>query len=761
MKRLFIAEKPALGQIIADALGGGTKKGGFIECAGGDVVTWCIGHILELCPPESYNPAYAKWNVADLPMQLRPFRLQPSAKTKSQFDVVKSLIVQAELVVHAGDPDDEGQLLVDEVIEYCGFNGPVKRVLINDLNTAAAAKALSKLRDNNDFRGLYQKAIARSVGDFLYGMNMTRAYSLAAQANGGQGVLSVGRVQTPILGLIVNRYLAFKSHKEAFFYSIKAQLKTDRGPFKAKFVVTDDCPVDDNKRITDLNFATAIAVSTSNKPAVAKTVKLADKDVSAPLPFSLLNLQAKMSKEHGLNAAKTLEITQSLREKHRAITYNRSDCCYLSSDQFNEAPATIAALSSALPEFGALGGFINPGRKGRAFNDEKITAHTAIIPTTTQADLSRMSKDEVTVYKAIALQYLAQFMEPKRLKTVSVEIGIGSHSFSAAASAVVHPGWSAAFTSLGVSSAEDDSGADEDDGESSYDVLSVLKDGAALVSLETLVSKEKTKPLPLYTEATLLKDLQRVAKYITDPHIKKLLIERDNGKDGEQGGIGTPATRSTMLEKLKERGFYVEEKKKIVPTELGISFIQNLPEIATSPNMTALWHEQQMMIEKSEISVDDFLSALESFIDEQIKAIDMSSLTGNSWPCECGGVFKRRKSATGFFWGCSNYPTCKKTANDKNGKPDFSISEPFSCVCPKCNGEVRETPKAFNCKSCDFRVWSIIADKKLTENQVKTLLQKGKTGVIKGFKSKAGKAFDAILVLNRDSWQVNFEFQNK
>lgn len=353
--RLFIAEKKGLGEVIALALGNGVNRGGYIEC-GTDVVTWGSGHLLELVKPESHNPAYEKWNEADLPLKLRPHRYQPIERTAGQFKTVAALIEKASEIVHAGDPDAEGQLLIDEILTYTGTKKPVKRVLINDLNTEKARQALTQLRDNSEFYGLSQSALARSVGDQLFGFNMTRGYTLAARKKGGKDVLSVGRVQTPILGLIVHRYEAFKNHAAAFYYAVSAGFmingfdltRCDGGEIPARFSVPDDAPTDDKKRIIDKHYADNIASTTQHQPATVTQAQTEPKASPAPLPFSLLDLQVHMSREHGLPAEKTLAVTQSLRDNFKAITYNRSDCRYLNNEQFNDAPQTIAAVSAAL-----------------------------------------------------------------------------------------------------------------------------------------------------------------------------------------------------------------------------------------------------------------------------------------------------------------------------------------------------------------------------------------------------------------------------
>lgn len=705
--RVFIAEKPALGKVIAEALGGGRNKGGYIEC-GSDIVTWCIGHLLALAGPEVHNPGYAKWNAEDLPLKLRPEKYLPIPATEDQLKVVGEWIGKATEIVHAGDPDDEGQLLVDEVLLFYGNRSPVKRVLINDLNANAARKALTNLRDNSEFYGLSQKALGRSIGDQLYGFNMTRAYTLAAQAKGIKGVLSVGRVQTVILGLIVNRYLANRSHAAAYFYSLAANLKFGENGIGARLVVPSDAPVDEKGRIIDESFADAVASACRQAAAVVISVKVPEKVTSAPLPFSLLDLQVHISKEHGIDAEKTLAITQSLREKHKAITYNRSDCSYLSDEQFAEAPDTLTVLAQALPDLSGVFAEVDPQRKSRAFNDSKVSAHTAIIPTGSKFDLAQLTADEQKVYLAIVKRYLAQFLPEKRHLAAEVCFDVAGKTFVAKSNKVTAPGWTV-LVSEDIEAEED--GDEEDQVESRFDVLSVLNPGDSGLCEAVKVSKEKTRPLPLYTEATLLKDLQRVAKYVKDPRIKQLLLDRDQGKAaGENGGIGTPATRAAMLAKLQERKFYTVEKKKLVPTPLGLEFVAALPAIATTPDMTALWHEQQQKIERGELSVDAFLDELEAFIADQVKNVDVGNIQIQA------------------------------------AQPAFQVN----AKCPMCGGELAITPRVIGCRGCAFKLWPEISKKTLTSGQIETLLTKGKTGVLKGFKSVAGKPFDAALRLDAE-----------
>lgn len=706
--RVFIAEKPAVAKVIAEALGNPRSKGGYIEC-GPDIVTWCIGHLLALAPPEAHNPAYVKWNAEDLPLKLRPEKYLPIPATADQLKTVGEWIGKASEIVHAGDPDDEGQLLVDEVLLYFSNKSPVKRLLISDMNANAARKALGNIRDNSEFYGLSQKALARSIGDQLYGFNMTRAYTLAAQAKGIKGVLSVGRVQTVVLGLIVNRYLANRSHSAAYFYTLSANLAFGENTLGARFVVPPAAPVDEKNRIVDEAYANEVASACRQSPATVVSVSVPEKTTSAPLPFALLDLQIYMSREHGIDSEKTLAITQALREKYKAITYNRSDCSYLTEEQFAEAPETLGALAQVLPELESVFAIVDSGRKSRAFNDSKISAHTAIIPTAAKFDVEQLTGDEQKVYMAIVKRYLAQFLPEKRYLAAEVHFDVVGNTFIATATKTTVPGWTVLIAD--EVREEDDEEADEDQVESRFDVLSVLTPASAGLCADLKVLKKKTKPLPLYTEPTLLKDLQRVSKYVLDPRIKQLLLDRDQGKAaGENGGIGTPTTRGAVLTKLRERKFYEVDKKKLIPTPLGLEFVAALPAIATTPDMTALWHEQQQQIESGELSVDAFLDELELFIADQVRNVDVGSI-------------QIQAQAAAFQ---------------------------ITALCPMCGGELAVTSKVIGCKGCTFKLWPQISGKTLTSTQLEALLTKGKTATLKGFKSQGGKgkAFDAALRLD-------------
>ena len=547
--RLFIAEKPAVAADIVKALGGSfTRHEGYFESAT-DIVSFCVGHVLEMVPPEQIDPAYAKWSLDTLPLKLYPVQLQPKASVAKQANILVKLIKRPDIkmVVHCGDPDDEGQLLVDEVLEFAGNTAPVKRALINDNTAPAVKKAITSLRDNREFRGMYLKALMRSAGDAIYGFSMSRAYSIKAKEKGYRGVISVGRVQTPVLGLIVRRWRENQSHTAAFYYTLAGNFISGTDVITARWQTSEYAPVDDKRRLIDKKWANGLANSLAGKAACVLAAAVdTGKEQAAPLPFNLVRLQQYMNQKHKLTAQQTLDITQALREKHKAITYNRSDCSYLSDEQFSEAPKVVEALK-VLSDFSVLD--TDTKRKSKAFDSKKVTAHTAIIPTINVPDLSTLSANEKAVYLAIAKFYISQFMPKKIYDEAIAEIKCGEESFKVIARKTTNIG----FTSL-TGDDKDDEG--QDDNSMAFDVLSRLRTSETLTCRDIDISEQKTKPQPLFTEASLLAALVRVADFVSDTRIKQLLKEKDKDKKDEHGGIGTPATRAAIIETLKKESLY-------------------------------------------------------------------------------------------------------------------------------------------------------------------------------------------------------------
>lgn len=677
MQRLFIAEKPELAKAIVEGLGGGTRCDNFYVC-GSDTVTWCIGHMLELYDPEDYDSRFKTWSLDDLPIHHWPVKYKVKKNTKEQFKTIKTLMDEADVIVHAGDPDPEGQLIVDEILEYCGNKKPVKRFMTNDNNKKIVQRALANLKDNKDYYSLYQSALARNVGDQSYGYNMTRAYTVAAQKAGFEGVLSVGRVQTPILGLVVNRDRANANHEKQFYFDVIATFQFSNHTFPAKYQPADDAPVDDKKRITDKSFAKNIAQQCVGKDAKIENLDSEIKKASPPLPYNMLKLQADAAKHFSYKPDKVMKITQELREKHRLITYNGSDCQYLNEEQHEDAPNVLKAIAQTATEYSDLVSRAEPSIKSRAFNNKNVSAHHAIIPTEATVDLSEISEPLRKVYLLIAKAYIAQFYPKQEYRDTTVAIECSDHKFSVRSKTVTKEGWRVLYKK-----SQNDEGQDDDSIEFDLSQLSQSEPGHCD---DINVEDKETKPLALYTMQTLLLDLTRVAKYVKDPAIKKLLVDKDKDTKGEHGGIGTSRTRDIHLKNLFDRGFLADKGKKIVSTDLGKQFFDALPEVATRPDMTALWHEQQSRIEKGNNTTENFIAELASFIGEQVDTVKSDGLNIEVETFDCpkceAGILKKRKGKNGVFWACNNYPECTSTLPNKAGKPDYKSLETHPC--PSC-----------------------------------------------------------------------------
>lgn len=718
---LTIAEKPELAEIIAKAFGGEEKKSGYWQCDNNNVVTWCFGHMLVLTPPDKVNPSYKSWVMSDLPMDLtavsHEVKTTENGYVERQYKIITDLLKKSDSLIHAGDPDDEGELLVREILWKENYKKPVKRLLLNDMNVNAAKKALAKLQDGNSekFQRLALKALARAKGDQIFGLNMTRFYTLLSRENGGNGKLTCGRVQTPMLGLIVNRYENFKNHVKSYYYDLHSSHSLLKS---VSFKLIPDEKFSVEGKVISEEVAEGIKLACLNKPSSVVVSKVEDKEKAPPLPFDLLGLQTYMLKDK-IDGDETLEITQTLRSsKYGAISYNRSDCQYLSSDQFDEAPATLEALKKYI-DGGVLGAVINNSgfditRKGNAFNDKNITAHTGIIPTAEPSNLHLLNDKEKKVYDAIVLRYLLQFMENKKYQSAKVVIECEGYRFGSGATKSVSPGWTA------LEADESESEGDDDETLTAFDSLRSVKEGDSGTCESVSIEKKETKPLPLYTMKTFLEDLRRVSRYVTDPRIKELLLSKDKGSKTERGGIGTPATRTTIIKNLETTGYFAIDGGKLIPTQKGLDFIRNLPKAVTAPDMTALWHEQQSMILEGELELGDFITNINSTVKELMN------------PEHSQGIITAAKV-----------------------QAERELGE-----CPCCASPMKLSPKVFVCQSegCGFKIWRTIGQKNLTDNQMELLMNAGKTRLIKGFKSKEGKPFDAMLVIDKQAKRVKYEF---
>ncbi len=596
--RLFIAEKPSLARAIADVLPKPHRRGdGYIACGNDQVVTWCVGHLLEQAQPDSYDSRYARWNLADLPIIPEKWRLQPRPSVAKQLKVIEGLLQQASVVVHAGDPDREGQLLVDEVLDYLHLPAEkrqqVQRCLINDLNPAAVERAVSRLRENREFIPLCVSALARARADWLYGINMTRAWTLLGRNAGYDGVLSVGRVQTPVLGLVVRRDEEIENFVPKDYFEVKAHIVTPKEErFVASWIPSDACEPwqDDEGRLLHRPLADHVLERINGKPAWVTGYNDKRESETAPLPFSLSSLQIEAAKRFGLSAQTVLDCCQRLYETHKLITYPRSDSRYLPDEHFAGRHAVLNAIQAHQPDVSLPADF-NADQKNRCWDDKKVDAHHAIVPTA-RASKVNLSDNEANIYALIARQYLMQFCPDAVFSKCVIDLDIGGGKFVAKARFLAEAGWRALL------------GSKERDEENDGTPLPVVSKGDELLCERGEVLAKQTQPPRPFTDATLLSAMTGIARFVQDKELKKVLRATD--------GLGTEATRAGIIELLFRRTFLVKKGRYIHSTEAGRALIHALPEMAARPDMTAHWESTLTRISEKACRYDEFMQPLVS-----------------------------------------------------------------------------------------------------------------------------------------------------
>lgn len=630
---LYIAEKPSLGRAIAAALPKPQKKhDGYIQLPNGDCVTWCIGHLLELAEPQDYDASYKQWNLAHLPIIPSDWQWNAKTGTKKQLGVVRKLLKQADRIIHAGDPDREGQLLVDEVLHYTKTPKykleQTQRLLISDLTPAAVRKALGTLRSNKEFAALSRSALARSRADWLYGINLTRAYTVKGRQAGYNGVLSVGRVQTPVLGLVVNR----DKERDAFvakdYFQVIAHIKTDSFPFQAKWQPSDACTPyqDDEGRVLSRPLADNVARRITNKLGTVKQFDKQPKKQSAPLPYNLSALQIDAAKAFSMNAQKVLDVCQALYERHQMITYPRSDCRYLPNEQFSQANDIVSKLKRLELPYQQPAQLADPSVKSKAWNDKQVGAHHAIIPTQQLGAFEKLNSEERKIFELIARQYLLQFMPAYEYLATKIIVEIEGGTFSAQGVTVIKDGWKALMPRNKKEEPE----------------LPQLYVGQTIHCERGEVLAKQTTPPDAFTDATLLAAMTGINRFVTDKAIKAILKETD--------GLGTEATRAGIIELLFKRGFLQRQGKQIHATPTGKALIEALPESATVPDMTAKWEAMLNDISQNIVPYQTFMNELNQALEQLIQGACQGSMMNFAnlpkAPAKTGFKKKRRTGGT-------------------------------------------------------------------------------------------------------------------
>ena len=730
---LVIAEKPDIAKAVSKVIPGTPSwKNGYIE-QGNYCITWCYGHLLTLKDPEDYGDEYARENTPNEKLPIffdnwgtkvadkGPALLKNGSKAPDKGEQVKTigeLLKKASLVIVAGDIDDEGQLLVEELLEWHRYSGPIKRLDTGALNEASLKKAMANLMDNAPWHMKAVSARARSVADFALGINGSRFFSNTYGAN-----LSVGRVQTAALGLVVARDAQIEGHTSQKYFLLDVDVALEgNGTHQARFSPSKDDPHLVDGKILDRSYLEKLGQAVSGRKFEAEVTKEPCEE-APPLPFSISALKSYCSEKFNIPPEETLRITQSLRMNYGGlITYNRSECRYLPENMHAEAPGIIAAVQANLGAGWAFPG-LNSSIKSKAFNDKNVGVHHAIIPTAQKADISKLSEKEQIVYRAVCGFYMVQFMPNAKKERTRLTIpGKGGSEFSAVSTRLVSKGFKQVLRT-------------QDDEVSALSNVPAGKYPCVLSNPS--IQEKETKPPKRYTDSSLEEDMKNVAKYVTDPEAKRLLLLKDKESREEHGSIGTAATRSAIIQTLKKRGFLCNEGKNVISTPLGREFYKILPDEIRKPDLTAKWWAIQQEIQDGNAKPEDLyqevLAAFHRVASIQYPKIQLSNLAGAAG----------RKSIG---------------------------------TCPRCGKPIVEGKKGYGCsgyrEGCTFTIWKegqhgvykvlAASKKKLTEAMEKKLLSEGKV-LVRGLMSeRTGKTYDAYITMENTEKGVllNLSFDN-
>ncbi|MFQ9043465.1 MAG: DNA topoisomerase 3 [Roseburia faecis] len=668
---LVIAEKPSVAQSIAAVLGATQRKDGYLE--GNDyLVSWCVGHLVELAQPESYEEAWKKWSYESLPIIPQEWQHEVKSDTKAQYQILKKLMHddRVDAVVCATDAGREGELIFRLTYNMAGCRKPMKRLWISSMEESAIRDGFHNLRPGSDYDNLYHSALCRQEADWLVGINGTRLFTVLY----GGKALKVGRVQTPTLAMLVDRESKIMNFKKEAYYM-------------AHIMGNGLDAV--SEHISDKTEADRIAETCENGQALVTSVVKEEKWVAPPKLYDLTTLQRDANRLFGFTAKQTLEYTQSLYEK-KLVTYPRTDSQYLSDDMEGTAKNVIEAIfNSLLFEQNIM---FNPDIK-RILNSKKVTDHHAIIPTMEiiKQDLKAIPESEMKILSLCANRLLCATGEKHIYNSTKAVITCNNTVFKVSGKEVWENGWKEFedFFKNSYKTAEDKSDAEEEK------KLPELREGMMIAVEQTKVSEHFTQPLKHYTEDSLLSAMERAG------------VE-DMGDEVERKGLGTPATRADIIEKLVKDGFVKREKKQMIPTEDGMKLITILPDVVKSPKLTADWENELTLVSKGEVAAEQFMSGIEAMVTDLVKTYH--------------SVSDEHKAMFG---------TCKG-GQEVLGK------------CPKCGADVVKGKFGAYCTGkCGMNVGKALGVT-LSDTQVKSLLQ-GKKILVKGLKGKKG-SYDAYLI---------------
>ena len=582
---------------------GASRRGDGCWLGSNVTVTWCIGHLLETAPPDAYDARYKRWNLSDLPIVPQQWKMLVKSKTAGQFKAVKRLLGEARELVIATDADREGEMIARELVEHCRYRGPIQRLWLSALDEASIRKALAALKPGAETFSLYHAALGRSRADWLIGMNMSRLFTLLGRQSGYQGVLPVGRVQTPTLRLVVDRDRSIAAFVPVPYWAIEVQLASDGIAFAAQWRANPDACDEQGRCLNQALAQEAADAMTAAASAHLERLRTERMREVAPLPFDLGTLQEVCSKRLGLGAQETLDIAQALYETHKLITYPRSDCGYLPLSQHGEAPAILEALGRADPALAELLPHVDAQRRSRAWNDAKVGAHHGIIPTAAALASARLSGKPRAVYQLIRARYLAQFLPNHEYDRTQADFDCAGQALRAVGKQIVEPGWKRALPQALAAAKGDDAAAAQ--------ALPPLREGQACAVAEVQLKDQQTQPPKPFTEGDLIKAMKNVAKLVDDPRLKQKLKDTT--------GIGTEATRAGIIQGLLERGYLRKQGKALAATPAAFSLIDAVPRAIADPGTTAIWEQALDMVQSGEMSLEEFVAKQSAWMSKQVE----------------------------------------------------------------------------------------------------------------------------------------------
>lgn len=640
---LCVAEKPSVGRDIARVLGANTQHDGFME-GNGYCVTWTFGHLCALLDPHEYSEQWKGWNLSSLPMVPARFgiKVTDDKGVLKQFNTIKDLIAKADEVINCGDAGQEGELIQRWVYQKAGCKVPVKRLWISSLTEDAIREGFQKLKDQSEYQRLYEAGMMRAIGDWLLGMNATRAYTLRYAKGVGQDrqVLSIGRVQTPTLALIVKRQQEIENFIPRTYWELKTLYRDTT--FSAQLPVEED-----DYAITSLEKGQALVDSIKDLPLEITSVEKKKGTEYAPRLFDLTSLQVECNKKFSLSADDTLKIIQSLYEKH-LTTYPRVDTTYLSDDIYPKVPATLQGIKDYFPQVTPLLPLKADGKKGagslpkskKVFDNKKVTDHHAIIPTGQRPD--NLSELERKVYNLVALQFIAAFYPDCEVSNTTILAKAGEIDFKVTGRQILQMGWREVFAKeTTLNNSEQPEGLLNDSEPSEQKTLPAFLQGESGPH-EPQLQEKTTTPPKYYTEATLLRAMETAGKTVEDEELRDAMKEN---------GIGRPSTRAAIIEKLFQRKYIVREKKNIHATPLGINLIQTIiSPLLKSAELTGLWEKKLRAIERGDYTAQNFLDELKQMTAEVVREVKADKSGMRCPVCGRGTIIRGRTR-----YGCSRW----------------------------------------------------------------------------------------------------------